>query len=397
MACKCDNTCNCQGEIMNLQSDMTSREIERHQKWYIINAQTLAQIMCFVSLGILGINYLLYSFFQFDFNRNILRIVAGAFFILSILLGKRISVREFCLIPVAAYMLIVNGSLSSNIAYFILAAIAIPYVADIVWKQLNMFQIVMTIVVILCLVLGIVNNRVTSIAGRTRNTLGFTNVNAAAIFFFSLLIIWLLKIKNISVKHLLITIAISFAVYRLTDSRTVFACTMIFSVCYLVLSRWNGRWTSILFGVCVTVFYLSPVLVIMARSAFPTLDIVLSSRLKWFSLYIANHSINTLLFGGSKIEGIDNFYLCLLYNGGIFFYIFTWYMNISALSKYILRRNPGYAAFIIAITAYGLMESGVIRCELLCMIMFWYLLLRPLKNEEREEDNVRETVAQSAI
>ena len=382
---------------MIFQSEMAVRGKENNRKWYVINAQTMAQIMCFISLGILGINYLLYSFFHFDFNRNILRIIAGAFFILSILLGKRISIKEFCLIPVAAYMLIINGSLSSNIAYFILAAIAIPYVADIVWKQLNVFQIVMTIVVIMCLVLGIVDYRITSIAGRTRNTLGFTNVNAAAIFFFSLLIIWLLKTKNISMKHLLITVVISFVVYRLTDSRTVFACTIIFSICYLVLNRWNGRWASILFGVCVTIFYLSPVLVLMARSAFPTLDIVLSSRLKWFSLYIANHSINTLLFGGSKIEGIDNFYLCLLYNGGILFYIFTWYMNISALSKYILRGNSGYAAFIIAITAYGLMESGVIRCELLCMIMFWYLLFRPLKNEEGEEEYARETATQSAI
>lgn len=382
---------------MNLQSDMAFRGMENNRKWYIMNAQTARQIMCFISLGILGINYLLYSFFQFDFNRNILRIIAGTFFVLSILLGKRISIKEFCLIPVAAYMLIINGSLSSNIAYLILAAIAIPYVADIVWKQLNVFQIVITIVVISCLVFGIVNYRVTSFAGRTRNTLGFTNVNAAAVFFFSLLIIWLLKIKNISLKHLLITAAISFAVYRLTDSRTVFACTMIFSICYMVLNRWNGRWASVLFGVCVTVFYLSPVLVLVARSAFPTLDFVLSSRLNWFSLYIANHSTNTLLFGGSKIEGVDNFYLCLLYNGGIFFYIFTWYMSISALSKYILRKNLGYAAFIIAITAYGLMESGVIRCELLCMIMFWYLILRPLKNEEREEENARETVTQSAI
>lgn len=352
--------------------------------WYVVSNHTLAQVFCTISLGLLGINYLFYSFFQFDFNRNLLRVIAGVFLLLSIFLSKSISQREMFLVPVAIYMIAINGSLSSNIAYIILSALAIPYVADIVWKRLNAIQVFYTVMIFFCLLTGVVHYRITTSGGRIRNTLGFVNVNSAALFFFSLLIIWILQLSEIRVKHLIITIIVSFVVYRYTDSRTVFICSNIFAVCYLLFRKCNGKKTATLFCVIVSLFYLSPMLIILLQRYYPNLDVILSFRLTNYMEYIGGHDAKTLLLGGSRLEGIDQFYLCLLYNGGLVFYSFTMIMSLVSLYKYVTSKDSGYAAFIIAVSSYGLMESGVIRCELLCMIMFWYLLIRPLKNNEKE-------------
>ena len=88
-----------------------------------------------------------------------------------------------------------------------------------------------------------------------------------------------------------------------------------------------------------------------------------------------------LLFGGSKVDDIDNFYLCLLYNGGVFFYLLTMFLSIRATWIYMNQNKAIYAAFILSLLFLGVMESGIIRCEILCMIMFWYLLIKPLKAE----------------
>lgn len=362
---------------------MDSHELEYigKRKWYKISVKTMSQFLCLVALCTLGINYLLYSFFQLDFNRNILRYIAGSFFLLSIFLGRKIGVRELCLILVAMYMLIVNGSMSSNITYILLASIAIPYNANFIWKQLNRFQIALAAIVILCIVLKSVNYNITTYGGRVRNNLGFTNVNAAALFFFSLSIIWLLQLRKVSVQHLLITVAFSYVIYRFTDSRTVFACTLVFAICFLVLNRWNGTKMNVLICIVISLFYLSPFLVIVLKSIFPQLDLLLSYRLTKFADYLNNNTIKNLLFGGTKSGDVDSFYLCLLYNGGLFFYVFTWIMNLISVNVYVKNSDYGYVAFIFSVCAYGLMESGVVRCELLCMVLFWHLLLRHLKSE----------------
>lgn len=374
------------------ESGTVMERIGNNKDRYIISLHDLSQLLCILSLAILGTNYLLYAFFQFAFNRNILRIIAGCCLLISTLLGKRISIKELLLIPVAFYMIVVNGVLSNNIAYIILAAIAIPYYADMVWKQLNVIQLVFVAVVVFSIQTGIVNYHVITVGSRIRNTLGFTNFNAAGVFFFSLLVIWLLQLEEIRLVHIVISAVISYGTYRLTNSRTAFACMIIFELSFLLLNKWNGRKTAVIFDAVLVVFFLSPLLVMLLRAFFPLLDRVVSFRLTRYSTFIAVNDVKTLLFGGCKLEGVDSFYLCLLYNGGIVFYIFTLLMGLTALYRYITNGQCGYAAFIISIAAFGLMESGVMRCELLCMVMFWYLLLRPLKKEERDRKYAQDAV-----
>ena len=368
------------------------RRIGNNKDRYMISTHDLSQMLCILSLALLGANYLLYAFFQLAFNRNILRITAGCFLLLSTLLGKRISIKELFLMPVALYMLFINGVLSNNIAYIILAAIAIPYYADMVWKQLNVIQILLLIVVVLSIQTGIVSYHVITVGSRIRNTLGFTNFNAAGVFFFSLLVIWLLQLQEIRLVHIVVSAVVSYGAYRLTNSRTAFVCMIIFELSYLLLKKWNGGKTAIIFDVFLVLFFISPLLVMVLKTFFPVLDRLVSFRLTRYSAFIAVNDMKTFLFGGCKLEGVDSFYLCLLYNGGVCFYIFTLVMSVIALFRYITDGQYGYAAFIISIAAFGLMESGVMRCELLCMVMFWYLLLRPLKKEEREEKYAQKAV-----
>ena len=343
-----------------------------------VSISQMRYMACIFAICLLGFNFLLYSFFQVDFGKNILRIISGTILILCVIARRRFNA-EILLLVVAMYMIAVGGSLTQNIVFILIAVLALDYDADYIWKRLSRYQIVGAGLVIICLVSGVVSNHVTSHLGRVRNTLGFVNVNAAALFFFSVIMLWLLEKEKVTWKTIIISIAATVLLYRITDTRTAVVALGVYLLGLIVLNRWNSKITCI--GVCIfegVLFSISQFsLAVFQR--FPVLDITFSYRLSVFNKYINQNDLKTLIFGGTQVNDVDNFYLCLLYNGGILFYIFIMIVTIYATHFYFQNKQIKNVAFIISVLALGIMESGVIRCEIMSMLMFWYLIFKPLK------------------
>ena len=348
----------------------------------IVNKRNLSIALCMMALFCLSINYLLYSFFKINFDRNILRIVAGILLMISIIIKRSINVKELVLLFFAFYMLIINGSLTQNIAYILVASIAIPFSAEKLWKKVSKYQLLLAGVVIASLVFGVVPNLVTSTGGRIRNTLGFLNVNGAAVFFFSVIIIWLICQKKIKWYMFIVAFAAALVLYFFTDTRSLLFCVGIFFLSFIILQLFKGR--TILVGTCIVegLLFIIPNLIGVFYRLFPRLNVLLSYRLSLFASFINRNDIKSLLFGGSTVKDIDNFYLCLLYNSGLIFFVFVAVITIYSTWFYWKTRQVKYIAFILSILAFGIMESGALRCEIICMLMFWYIILQPIKSQE---------------
>ena len=370
---------------------MTSHSFQNNRH-YLVSKQELSQLLCAFAIAILAFNFLLYAFFKVGINKNILRFSAAILLFFSIALGKKRSVIEIILVFFALYMMLVNGNLSQNLAFILLIVIALPSNAEKTWKNLSYIHLLLAGLVVICIVLGIVPNMITNYGGRIRRTLGFTNTNAAAIFFYSCVVTWLAQKSRIRWFDVVVPIAIIALVYRMTDSRTVIVCALLLYFTLFIISKWHNKIAA--FSLCLIelALFVLPLFSGLLFKLFPQLDIVLSYRLRLYSNYINAHSFLSLLLGGSNVKETDNFFLCLLFNGGLPFYLFVIGLCLFTTWTNVLKENSKETAIILSTLAFGMMESGVIRCEILCMVLFWYLITRCIKKDQQDEPAVAEQI-----
>ena len=342
----------------------------------VVSFQFFSALCCLGAVVLLGTNYLIYAFFKNEsISRTIIRIVAGLLFICSVLLSGKIAKKDILLVFFALYLLLIQGTVTQNIAYIILATVAFRHQASNLWKYVSNYQFFLAIVVIICLSLGIVENTKTTYFHRVRYSLGFINVNSAAIFFFSVVIIWVMKLKRVTWRHYLIALAGSYCVYRITDSRTAFASIIVFILCCVFFERWHGKRVEwIVYGIEVF-FFLSPFFTALFYHSFSRYDFLLSYRLSYYYAYFYQNSLQSLLLGGSRIKEVDSYYLLFLYNSGLLFYTYTGIRVIYSSKAFFTQKRMRELSFVLSILAFGVMESAPIRCEIICMMLFWNLIL----------------------
>ena len=353
-------------------------DYETTQNRGVISFTQLRLELCVFAILLLGTNYLFYSFFKLEISKNILRIISGSILIACVL-RRKLTIGEFILLLFSGYMFVIGGNLTQNIAFILVSVIALEYDSDYVWQKISNFQILGASIVILCLISGIVDFRVTSSLGRIRNTLGFINVNSAAAFFYSVIILWLLEKEKVNWKSIAISIVATGLLYRFTDTRTALVALIVFLTGMVIFSKWNGKLLKIIVCTLESILFVVSQFTPFFYSSFSFLDLTFSYRLSIFARYINANSLKTLLIGGTNVSDIDNFYLCLLFNGGLIFYIFVVIITIYSTKLYLDNADGKKVAFILSTLVFGVMEASAMRCEIMSMLMFWYLILKPLK------------------
>ena len=338
---------------------------------------------------LLAINLLLYAFFKIDLSKNLLRALCALLCVVYLLLTRRIGKTEFILLLIAAYLIVINGDVSFNMAYMIILSVSLATCKrERVIDNYNKVHILVIIIVAISLFTGIVENDNWTYLGRTRNSFGFSHVNYVGLLMFSAGSLYLLSRKTIKWLDLVGCVVASYIVFRYSDSRTGFIGTLIL-ICLLLCFRFiSSEKIKILVTIIITLFFFSPLLWRLPQFNSVTVNQLLSNRPRLFSYYINKNSLINLIFGGSKAGEVDNGFLMLLFNCGFVIYLGIYAAVLrSAIIKTNNRRSVE-VAFIIATLSVAVMESSIIRPELPCMVFFWTTVVADLKpSSTKENDN----------
>lgn len=331
----------------------------------------------FISTAILimSINFLFYSFFDKLHLVNPLRYFICAILLVVYFVKRKFRIEYSLWLFWAIYLIFINGTESINVAFLIIFAIAMNLVEDRkIYKWITIANIFIVIVVAVSLLLGIEKNFTFTYMGRTRNWLGFDHPNYIGMLMFSIVSVWFLYLKKIKFSHIVFTAIACYILFKLSDSRTGFIGILAFAFFCILFKLKYVKLCKIIAGIILIVYFLSPVIWSLPVVNNEFFNDILSSRPAIFNNYIASNSFNNLLFGGTNFRTIDNFYLMLIYNCGIFSYIIIFIMSFISVNVLLERRESRKAAFLMAILLLGLTESSLFRPEILCMPVYWMII-----------------------
>lgn len=347
--------------------------------------------IAFYMLLALGTNFLLYSFFKVEQYKNYVRFAIIGILAIHCLMRfvtKNLSVKSCALCVLAAFLVLMNGQIAFNLAFLLLAVVLLQ---SIHLKQLyNCAAFVSKILlmcVLLALTLGVVDNYAYSVSHRLRMTLGFTNVNGTSMFAFSLIIILFLAEWKKNANRMMPFAAMVMIVYILTDTRTMILSACVLAIAWLLLGRLPGKAERVAVFVVTVLMFLAPFFWGISSLSTGKLNEIMSLRPELYLRYIQSNSLLNFLFGGSKAAEMDNSYLLILYNGGIFVYMAITLVTVIAMDAMVRAKRYADVCFCLAMLTYGQLEGTLVRPEILCTPVFWACVVKNFSYK-----NFKETV-----
>lgn len=166
-----------------------------------------------------------------------------------------------------------------------------------------------------------------------------------------------------------------------TDTRSVLVSTILFTFIFILLSfivkipriYYNSELLVHLANF-LPIFLL--VIILKLRQTFQVIDTATSYRLSFISNYIESNSWSNLLFGGTQVKDVDNGFLILIYSLGLFFSLYILIKIIKATHIAFQKNNIRIIAFITSFLVYNLVESAIVRPEVLITMLFWMVIFK---------------------
>lgn len=333
-------------------------------------------------LFLLGLNYMLYNALSVDRFKTVIRIVAIMLVLIGWVLNKSTIYKyEIIACILVTISLIINGVSSINLLVIIIISVWVRYPLKRVIKGAFVVNMLLVLIMIVLMVVGVVDNTgYVSTMGRHRFGLGFENPNVAALFYSSCL--YLLVVSRNKVRKLTMVILLfgGAVIYLYTDSRTSFVAMLIFFLIEAMrvfiekkrLPLWGKIFGAASILVVDLLFILNLVSVfIIDKLMF--MDEYLSFRISAFSRMIENSGIRCFLLGGT-VETADNFFYMLLFQYGVFIYIVLAIITHYSMKKMVTTCDLKYISLLVALFMVGMMESSLIRPEILVVLIVWKII-----------------------
>lgn len=348
-----------------------------------------SDFMMELALFLLALNFLLYQCFDMDDVKDMVRFIAIGMMAVGVLLNLRsfrvdwsiLLYTLFCLLTVA-----LGKSVSINWPVLLVTVIALRQMDTD--KVTNMLVRVTTVVVIAYFALrvgGMIEDRVYGGAsGRVRNTLGFSNVNAAALFFFSWTVL-LFTQKKANRFLRVVSLVLFLWVVQQTDTRSVAVAFVLYVLVRLglgVLAKHTKKrgWKRL----CVAVILLEICVVVISvcypllLRLFPALDEFLSYRLTLGTRAIQALNFRNWLFGG-RAATTDNFFLTMLFQHGVIVVLVGLFFVTAATWHTMRQRDVRGVSYIFSLWVMSMMETFLLRPELTLSILFWHFVFNGKK------------------
>lgn len=337
-----------------------------------------------IPLFLLGLNYVLYNALAMDSMKLILRVIAISLLLVGWVLNGRLIVnrKSFLAIVLAILSLMLNGSLAFNFAVIVLFSICSTYSLDTIIRSAFRINVVLVLLMILLMSLHIVNNTsYISTMGRLRYTMGFENPNVAALFYSSA--IYLLIISRKKIKGLVVfgAFLMSIIVFFYTNSRTSLLALLSFVLLesmFLFFEKRNRQNAQRILEKCsiliIDILFALNLVSVFVINRFMVFDELLSFRISTFSKMINSSGLKCFLLGGT-LETVDNFYYMLLFQYGVFIYVFVAISTHFAMKSMVANKNIKYISLLVGLFLVAMMESSLIRPEILVGLIIWKIVL----------------------
>lgn len=239
-------------------------------------------------------------------------------------------------------------------------------------------KVIFTIIIILLYHLNLtVQTQFHTYLGETRSALGFGNPNTFGYYIFSICADYIyLNSKKIKFKHLILLCLISYFVSTVSESRTSSILIILLGLISLISSNLKilisaKKYKFILYWIFIIFTLLSFYLALNYdnnNSIYIKLNEIFSGRIINSYRYINNYKVN--LFGqqigvlnwdGSYTYYLDNAYLKLLLNYGLFSYFLIMFIYFKMIKKASYNQNFILMSLILIYFIYGMTEN----------VMFW--------------------------
>lgn len=353
------------------------------------NTKPVNTILIYSVIALLGMNYLLYSFFDLGGVRNLVRAAAAGLMLLLLLLrlaDGKIRQRQVTMLMLAAWQILSGGTNGLNIAFLLILTVAVAgYQECRISTVVFWVMTCLTAVVAVSLLLGIEKNEVYRVGNRIRNMLGFVNVNSASMFLFTLLSAYLLhRGQKAKIWDLAAVMAIELLSFLFTDSRTPLLGLILMVALYLLLPKLPRK----MVGWCCTggiaLLFLTSYLWSIPAVNSDLVNRVLSLRPMYCDEYFRSQSVVTFLLGGTRVPELDNGYLLLLFNTGVIVYTVMHFLVQRAAKQMLQEQRYMELSFVITMLCCSVLEGSAVRPELLCAPVLWILILEALPGEGKE-------------
>lgn len=293
-------------------------------------------------------------------------------------------------IGIAALMGIPTSGLSLGIFFICLTIIALRRVSIEFISNASACVLGIAIVMSMLMVhFGVVSNEEDVIGIplelggdiRSRMTFGFKNVNSFAGIVSGFCLLIMMTGSQIVARYL-IALLVSYVIYIYTDSRAMLAATFSFvAFTGIFLLARNRLWFLKSFaGFMLLTPLLLSVLASLVVSEMPLLDLMLSGRQTFVSMYFSELPNYRLLIGGAEPSAgvtVDNSFALLAGAIGIPLLIYLTHTTYQRVCRCVNEADFRTYSFLLAFWIYSFAESSMLRPESIVCIVFWVLIFRP--------------------
>lgn len=361
-----------------------------HARVFESKERATAHSLLVSGMFILSLNYLLYWAFGLEILRAPIRIAAIPLFLLSALMNLKLLSFEIAYLPmlgITSLALFLHGGEALNMLVVLLFVLAAsPYSSKVLISDLLKCFIALIGLYAIGVATGNVSIASYVFDGRVRNKLGFSHVNAAALFFLPLLLLLYKKMRHRVMASILV--AMSFVILFIeTNTRSILVTSVVFLIAYGLffamgkhggLSKYRGVFgLLVLYGIVV----MTAIIPFLAGTE---LDYFLSYRPTLFYQAVSDFTPSDWLFGSTAFQEVDNLFFVVVGHYGIVYLA----LMVFTLHKAVLRcARHGDAwgfSFLLAMLACSFVESFLFRPELVVTFAFWAIVFDQQPDLHRE-------------
>lgn len=345
-----------------------------------VKASTVINLLTIeLPLFLFGFNYVMYNALPLESAKTIIRMIAIVLLAGGCLYRHRdFSPWNFVLLGVAALSLAASRMTDINLFVMVAVVSCLPKGSDRIPRSELVITLISMLVVIVAVLTGNAENYVyTSEYGRDRMTLGFNNANTASVFYFSILFLFLLSCRKLTVWHIAGVVVIGGVLYYLTDTRTAILSLLLMSAFILLYKIPNDRWKSgLLKGAIwfVDALFLLNLVSVFFLDQLEFIDEFTSFRISQFQRLREAGGVIGFFFGGVE-KTTDCLFYTLLYHYGIFFYLLFAVMAHITMARLCRKKDYVKAAFMLSMFCFSVMETILLRPEILISIVFWLYMI----------------------
>ena len=291
---------------------------------------------------------------------------------------------------IGIYTLINFSSYKLNV---LMPLLIIQSVSGIRFKRYLVINFIITGITLL--VMYIINGEGVNMVGFTflfdrkvRMSFGFGHPNAAALYYYclminGLLLVYFSRFKKYIPLYLFCIIPLWFYVYQKTVSRSFLLSILALYSTYFyyflgtIINKKNIlRVTGYIYISLLFIFSAITIFFSVLRLEFPRLDRILSLRLTCYDKFLEQLTILDFFFGSKAYKNfvIDSSYVHLLFEGGILFFIGFSVFYILSTIKMVNNKVWIPICVIMSFMAYGLMETLLLFNMLIGTNIFWITL-----------------------